>query len=259
MNMGSMDTLPGKIQVVDILGVSIHKLTRADVFDIVKARHRSGTPTWIVTANAELVMRAKDDEQIVAALQQADLRLADGSGIVWGARKLGGHLPERLPGVEIAEELVVWARDAGLSVYFLGAQPGVAEEAIAKLRQKYPGLKVAGHHHGYFDKAQEAEVLAEIRGVKPDILLVALGAPRQELWLARHFTELGVSVAVGVGGSLDVWSGRVKRAPAWMGERGLEWLYRLIKEPRRAKRMLALPRFVYWVLVTKVTGKSLGK
>ncbi|NMB24206.1 MAG: WecB/TagA/CpsF family glycosyltransferase [Firmicutes bacterium] len=259
MNIGRVGTSPGEIPTVDILGISIHRLTRAEVLDIVEQRYRSGVPTWIVTANAELVMGAKEDGQIATVLHKADLRLADGSGIVWAARRLGDHLPARLPGVEIAEELVAWAASAGLTLYLLGSQPGVAEEATTKLQQKYRGLEVVGSRHGYFDTTQETEILAEIRDVKPDILLVALGAPRQEFWLAQHFENLGVSIAVGVGGSLDVWAGRVKRAPAWMGDRGLEWLYRLIKEPRRAKRMLALPRFVFWVLVNRVTGRSWRK
>ena len=243
------------IPTVNILGIPIHQMTRTELFSLLQERKEADQSTWVVTVNAELVMRAREKQQVADALQQADLLLADGSGIVWAARALGSYLPERLPGIEVAEGLVKWAAVAGLTMYFLGAQPGVAEEAIAKLWLKYPELEVVGHHHGYFQEAEAAGIIAEICSRRPDILLVALGAPRQELWLARHFADLGTCLAVGVGGSLDVWSGRVKRAPAWMGDRGLEWLYRLVTQPQRAGRMLALPRFVYQVMRAKMVGR----
>jgi|LSQX01.2.fsa_nt_gb N-acetylglucosaminyldiphosphoundecaprenol N-acetyl-beta-D-mannosaminyltransferase len=247
------------VPTVDILGIPIHQLTRKELLQLLKERLQQRLTTWLVTVNAELVVRAGDDPKVASALQKADLLVADGAGVVWAARTLGGVELERLPGVEIAEELVKWAAEAGLKVYFLGAEPGVAEAAAMELRYRYPGLLTAGCRHGYFTQAEEQYILEEIKGAGPDILLVALGAPRQELWLAEHQRELAVPVAVGVGGSFDVWAGRVKRAPAWMGDAGLEWLFRLIIQPRRARRMLALPRFVQQVLRRKYTGRCAGK
>ena len=239
------------IPTVDILGIPIHQLDREKLLWRLRERQEAGLSTWLVTANAELIVRAGDNPTLARALRGADLLVADGSGVIWAARTLGTPLPERIPGVEIAEDLIKWAASEGLKVYFLGAEPGVAKTAVAQLRTKYPGLTVVGYHHGYFSKDEEQGIIEEISNLRPDILLVALGAPRQELWLAEHTSHLGVSLAVGVGGSLDVWAGRVKRAPAWMGNRGLEWLYRLITQPWRAKRMLALPVFVYRVMKTK--------
>lgn len=237
--------------IVDILGVPIHRLTRSELLQLLRERVEAGLATWLVTVNAELVVRAGDDPMVAAALRKADILVADGAGVVWAARTLAGVELERLPGVEIGEELVRWAAEAGLTVYFLGAEPGVAEAAVERLRRRYPGLVTAGCRHGYFTPEEEEDILEDIKEAAPDILLVALGAPRQELWLAQHQRELGVPVAVGVGGSFDVWAGRVKRAPAWMGDLGLEWLFRLLIQPRRAGRMLALPRFVRQVLRRK--------
>ncbi|NLK09184.1 MAG: WecB/TagA/CpsF family glycosyltransferase [Firmicutes bacterium] len=235
------------LPTVNILGTEIHRLSREHLLQLIEERYEEGIPTWIVTANAEMAVRAKEEAEVADVLAKADLRLADGAGIVWAAKQMGSNVPERLPGVEIAEELVAWAAVNNLTIYMLGAGPGVAEEAVLELQTRYPGLRIVGYHHGYFDEKQELDILDDIRKKKPNLLLVALGAPRQEQWIAQHFPSLNTAIAVGVGGSFDVWAGRVKRAPTWMGERGLEWLYRLIKEPRRAKRMLALPRFVWYI------------
>ncbi len=243
------------VPTVDVLGIPIHRLTQEQLLKLLRNRKDSGLATWLVTANAELIVRAGDNPVLARELKKADLLVADGSGVVWAARALGSHLPQRLPGVEIAEELVKWAAREGLTIYFLGAKPGVAAAAVAKLRSRYPSLSVAGIHHGYFSESEEQEIMREIKYLEPDILLVALGAPRQELWLAEHFGELRVPVAVGVGGTFDVWAGRVKRAPIWMSNMGLEWLYRLMVEPWRARRMVALPHFVHRVMRAKFRGR----
>lgn len=240
---------------VDILGIPIHQLTQEELLGLLRERKGMGLATWLVTANAELIVRAGDNPTLAEALHRADVVVADGSGVVWAARTLGGFLPERLPGIEIAEGLIKWAAREGLTVYFLGAEPGVAESAIDRLSAKYPGLMVAGYQHGYFTDPEEQRIIEKIAMLKPDILLVALGAPRQELWLDRNLRHLDVPLAVGVGGSFDVWAGRVKRAPTWAGDLGLEWLYRLVTQPWRARRMLALPRFVCRVIKAKFTAR----
>lgn len=188
------------VPTVDILGVPIHQITERELLELLERRQAASQRTWLVTVNAELVIRARESREVAQTLGRADLLLADGSGIIWAARRLGGCLLEKLPGVEIAEKLVKWAAGTGLSVYFLGAKPGVAQEAAAKMQSKYPGFNIAGYRDGYFGNMEEEEVVAEIRGLAPDILLVALGAPRQELWIAKHFNELQVGMAVGVGG-----------------------------------------------------------
>ena len=253
--LGVQDTVNVHVPIADILGIPIHRVSRQQLLQLLQERKEAGLTTWLITANAELIVRADDNTSLAQTLRKADLLVADGSGVVWAGRVLGSYLPERLPGVEIAEELIKWAADEGLSVYFFGAEPGVAEAAVKQLCSKYPGLPVAGYHHGYFAESEGREIVREIEQLKPDILLVALGAPRQELWIEQHISSLDVSIAIGVGGSFDIWAGRVKRAPGWMGDWGLEWLYRLATQPRRAKRMLALPQFVYRVIKARFTSR----
>ncbi|HEY8417424.1 MAG TPA: WecB/TagA/CpsF family glycosyltransferase [Limnochordales bacterium] len=234
---------------VTILGTGVDPVTKAEALDRAEALIRRGEPAQVVTINPELVMHAQRDPAVAAALARAALVVPDGIGIVWAARLLGRPVPERVPGIEFAEGLLHRAAVLGYRVFLLGAAPGVAEEAARRLAARCPGLMVAGTHHGYFRPEDEAAVVEAIRRAQPHILLVALGAPRQELWIARHLEACRVPLAVGVGGSLDVFAGRVRRAPVWMQQVGLEWLYRLVRQPARAGRMLALPQFALRVLL----------
>ena len=181
------------------------------------------------------------------AVLAADLRFPDGVGAVWAAARQGVPGLERVPGIELAEALLEGAAAAGLPVYLLGAAEGVAAEAAERLCERFPGLAVVGTHHGYFAAADDADVARAVRASGAAILLAALGAPRQEVFLHRRREELGAAVAMGVGGSFDVWAGRVERAPEWTHTLGVEWLYRLATDPKRARRQLALPRFAWRV------------
>ncbi len=184
-------------------------------------------------------------------INSADLVTPDGSGIVWAARYLGEPVPERVTGIDLMREICKQAHYNGWKIFLLGGAPGVAAEAAEQLQIEYPNIKIVGTHHGYFPEDEERNVMELIKSAGPDIIFVALGAPRQEFWIKSHQENLPVKVAVGVGGSFDVVSGRVKRAPQWMQRLRLEWLARLIKEPWRAKRMLALPKFVLLVMKSK--------
>lgn len=215
------------------------------------ARAGRGTEarTRVATAfNPELAVRAQDDPRVTEALLAADLRYPDGVGVVWAAGRRGAVGLERVPGVELAARVIEGLAADDLSVYLLGAAPGVAEAAAEALTAKLPGLKVAGCRHGYFTRAEEQGIVAEIRESGAAALLVALGTPRQQLFIQRHRDDLGVRVALGVGGSFDVWSGRVRRAPAWTRSLGVEWLYRLVTDPRRARRQVALVVFAWRAL-----------
>lgn len=208
-----------------------------------------GPVTWTaVSFNPELVIRAQREPGVAEALLAADLRYPDGVGVVWAAARRGARGLERVPGIELAEHVLERAAAEGLGVYLLGAAPGVVEEAAEVLRARYPGLWVAGTHHGYFTAEEEADIVTEVRDSGAAILLVALGAPRQELFVYRNRAVLGARVALGVGGSFDVWSGRVRRAPGWARALNVEWLYRLVADPRRLRRQVALPVFVGRVL-----------
>lgn len=208
----------------------------------------AGVTAAAVSFNPELVVRAQGDPAAAEALLAADLRYPDGVGVVWAAGRRGARGVERVPGIELAERVLAGAAGEGLGVYLLGAAPGVAEAAAEALRGRYPGLWVAGTGHGYFGAGEEPDVVAAVRASGAVILLAALGAPRQELFIHRNRHALGARVALGVGGSFDVWSGRVRRAPGWARSLGVEWLYRLAVDPRRFRRQLALPVFVGRVL-----------
>ena len=201
-------------------------------------------------------MRAREDMHAAEILRASDLCYADGVGAVWAAkRRLGPGdesrpTIERVAGIDLAQRVLELAAEAGLSVYFLGAKPGVAAAASRKQQARLPGLRVAGLHDGYFSPADEAAAVAAVRGSGADILLVAMGAPKQESLLYRHRDEWGAKVALGVGGSFDVWAGTVVRAPEWTQKAGVEWLYRLARDPRRLRRQMVLPRYAFRVVTT---------
>ena len=212
-----------------------------------------------VSFNPELIIMAQADPTAATALLEADLCYPDGVGAVWSAGRQGGRLrapqggpslpPERVAGVDLAARVVRLAAEGGLSVFFLGAAPGVAEEAARRQGERCPGLRIAGTHHGYFSAAEEHEVVRTVRESGADILLVAMGAPRQEILLHRHRDEWGAGVGLGIGGSFDVWAGNVKRAPAWTQRANVEWLYRLAVDPRRVRRQAVLPRYAGQVIM----------
>lgn len=235
-------------QQVDMFGVPLARIDMEQALSRVDQFIQERAPHMIVTSDSTGIVRAHDDPEFRAVLQAADMVTADGRGVVWMARVLGLPMRERVSGVDMMERLCARAAERGYSVYLLGARPGVAEEAARVLQRRYPGLRVAGTHHGYFTPDEEPAIVQQIAEARPDILFVALGAPAQEKWISRHREQLGVPVAMGVGGSFDVISGRLKRAPLWMQKAGLEWLWRALLEPRRLPRLWALPRLLWMTL-----------
>ncbi|MNS11685.1 putative N-acetylmannosaminyltransferase [compost metagenome] len=205
-------------------------------------------PLQIVTLNAEMSMQAIENPPLGAVIKNCGLVVPDGSGVVWALKRQGVDTP-KVAGVDLVRGMAEQAAQKGHKLFLLGAKPGVAAEAAQALQASYPGLNIAGVRDGYFKPEDEPALFDEIRRAAPDILLVALGVPRQELWIAEHQQALGVPVAMGVGGSFDVFAGRVQRAPEAFQKLHLEWLYRLIQEPWRFQRMQStLPRFVGEVL-----------
>jgi N-acetylglucosaminyldiphosphoundecaprenol N-acetyl-beta-D-mannosaminyltransferase len=266
VSQANTNTTRPETEKVEILGVAVDRVDRNGaaqfIADAIARFHQakaagSALPVLahIVTANSEIVMLAKQQSDVADILCQAALVVPDGIGLVWGSRILGQPLTERVPGIELMEAMLAKCAQTGWRPFFLGAAPGVAEEAKAVVEQRYPGLQVAGVHHGYFNETEIPRVLQIIRETQPDLLLVALGAPRQERWIATYRDQLEVPVGVGVGGSLDIWSGRSQRAPQWMCDMGLEWLYRLLRQPTRTRRMLALPRFAFAVWRERLTRR----
>ena len=216
------------------------------------ADQRAGRPArlQVVTMNAEMAMQAQRDAELGAIIREAGLVTPDGSGVVWAVRRQpDAPRIAKVAGVDLLKAIVARAAEEGWRIYFLGAGPGVAQTAADKLAGENPGLQVAGVQDGYFQPADEPAVRAAIQAARPDVLLVALGVPRQEKWIATWQEALAVPVAMGVGGSFDVFAGKVQRAPGVFQRLHLEWLYRLIQEPWRFNRMRStLPAFVKEVL-----------
>ena len=230
------------------LGVPVHLVTMEETVDLARVFLSVPGCAQIATVNPEFVMAAQRDAGFLDVLRSADLCIADGIGLVLASRRTASPLPERVPGSELVYRLAALAEEEGKRLFLLGAAPGVAEEAAAILQARFPGLLIAGTFAGSPAQEESDTLIGLINDSKADLLYVAYGAPKQDLWIARHrdrFTT--VRLAMGVGGSLDFVTGRAQRAPQWVQRLGLEWLHRLILEPWRWRRMLALPQFAWKV------------
>lgn len=245
-----------KIETVSILGIPVAKMTMAEVLDWIRIMVEQGKSRHVVTANAEIIHKAKREQEFSRLINNADLITADGSGVIWASKVLGNPLPERVTGIDLVHQLFSQAEAKGWRLYLLGAAPEVVEKAVLNTLSKHPLLQVAGYHHGYYSQEETAEVVENIAKSKPDILLVGMGAPRQEKFIQEYLSQMKATIAIGVGGSFDVLAGKASRAPKWMQKAGLEWLYRLSKEPKRFWRMTDLPRFVIKILGQKLFSKK---
>jgi len=232
-----------------ILGVPVDAIAYDQWMEQIRqwVRH-SRRPHHVCTVNPEFIMLARQDPIFFNILNRADLCVPDGVGLLWASRLLGSPIAQRVTGSDGVPLIAAHAAKHGWRIFFLGAASGIAEKAAAVLRQGHPGLQVAGSYAGSPAEAEEDHIVSLINGSAADILLVAYGAPAQDKWIARNLPRLHVKMAMGIGGSLDFIAGTVPRAPVWMRENGLEWLYRLIRQPWRLRRMLRLPRFVIAVL-----------
>jgi N-acetylglucosaminyldiphosphoundecaprenol N-acetyl-beta-D-mannosaminyltransferase len=245
-------------QSIEILGVKVHKVTLMEALALLKSMALDGGPHLVITLNSEMIMRAQRDHHFRDIINNASLSLPDAMGIVWASRILGTALPERLAGVDTVERLAEMASMSGIRLFLLGAAPGIAERVAAKLQSRHPSLIIAGTFAGSPHLDEEAEICRRVGAAKPHVLLVAYEVPQQEYWIARNLQRLHVPVVINVGGSFDFIAGVTRRAPLWMREHGLEWLYRLICQPRRLWRMLALPCFAAAVLHHRASA-LLGK
>ena len=199
----------------------------------------------IVTADASTIVIAQSDPEFREIVNSADLVTPDSAGILWAAKRVGAPIPERVPGVDLAWRLCELCAEEGHPVFLLGGAEGIAERAAENLVARFPGLRVAGTRHGFFDS--DDEVVGAINSSGAKLLLVAMGIPKQEKWISRNLHRLNARLAMGVGGTLDVFAGEVRRAPGWMRDRGLEWAYRLITNPRKIRKVAKLPQFVWLV------------
>ena len=238
---------------IDVMGVGFDSLTIEEAVAKAKTLMAERRAAYVVTPNPEIVMVCREQPEAMEAVQAADLVLPDGIGVIYGARILGTPLKSKLPGIDFISALMEDISKQGKRVFLLGAKPGVAETAGERLAARYPGLVIVGTQDGYFK--DDAPVVEAVNAAQADLLLVCLGAPKQELWMRRNQSRLNVGLMAGLGGSLDVFAGTVKRAPKAFQKLGLEWLYRLLKEPKRIGRMLKLPKFLFACIGKKLRGR----
>lgn len=236
----------------EVLGILFDDLTRQEAAQAGASLLEENKFHYVVTPNPEFILAAEKDREFRQVLNGADLVLPDGIGVVYSAKIQGTPLKERVPGIEFAADMLACLNKTGGRLYLLGAKPGVAEEAGQRILSQYPNITLCGVQDGYF-KDEEA-VLLKVAAARPDLLFVCLGAPKQEKWMARWGRHTGARLAVGLGGALDVFAGTVERAPESWRRLGLEWAYRLKKEPRRAGRMAKLP-----LVLVKAAGARFKK
>jgi len=236
------------VPTVPIYGIHFSKMNMQDTIEHLTAAILSGKPHQVITANPIMVMAALNDPSVMRVMKQADLVVPDGTGVVWAAKYVGQPVAERVTGFDLMHNLLHVGESYRWKVYLLGTAPDTVAEAARRLQAQYPSIDIVGYRDGYFKADQDAEVIAEIRKAAPDMLFVARGADTQEPWIGKYRNELGVPLVMGIGGTLDIIAGKLKRAPIIFQKLRLEWFYRLLKEPKRFFRMLALPQFVVKVI-----------
>lgn len=242
-----------------VLGLPVHLVD--NYVDWLRSCLQQGKGAHVVTLNAEMTMQAERHDKLAGVINSADLVIPDGAGVVFYLR-LQGQRIQRCPGIELAESLLQSLGQSGAetSVFFYGGAPGVAEAAAMAWQRQLPGLNIVGTQHGYLDPKEEEKFRQTLRQLQPQLILVGLGVPRQELWIAQNRYLCPQAIWIGVGGSFDIWAGVKSRAPAWLGDHYLEWLYRLYQEPWRWRRMLALPQFAWKALIHRLTqGSQIGQ
>ncbi len=231
-----------------MLGFGVDKVSMAQAMDCFEELINKDGLSIVVTANPEILNEATKNKELAEVINNADLVTPDGMSLVLLSKVKRDPFEERVTGIDFAFAALKRTAELGKSVFLLGGKPGVADMAAENLKKMIPGLNIAGTNDGYFKPEQDLDIVAKVNESGADFLLVAMGAPRQELFLARHKAELKANVGVGIGGSLDVWSGNTQRAPEFYQKHNIEWLYRLKTEPQRFGRMAKIPVFMLKVI-----------
>lgn len=245
--------------ICNILGVPFNNMSPVETVELLNVYLSGDTKAAVCTPNPEMVMLALKDPEFMEVLNKSTVNIPDGIGIIYASRFTENRIEERVPGCDTVLALFDKMKNNKKTVYFFGGAPGVAEKAKEEMEKRFKGLNVVGTADGYFDEEKEKLIIADINEKKPDLLLVGIGFPKQEKWIAKHLDELNTKVAIGVGGSLDVFSGTVKRAPQAFIKLNLEWFYRLLCQPSRIGRMLQLPVFMFTVIKERYFKKKDGK
>ena len=241
--------------VIEFMGCRMHPWTMRETVEEITRRIKAGVFTQHVVVNVAKLVNMRKDAALRASVESCDIINIDGMGVVWGARLLGHDVPERVAGVDLFHELLAMSAREGFSVYLLGATEEVVARVAQVVRTRYPDLRIAGFHHGYFWDDEQA-VVNKIKASGADLLFVAITSPKKEKFIAKWRNQLGVKFVMGVGGTFDVVAGKVRRAPRWMQRIGLEWLFRLLQEPRRLGRryLVTNGKFLWYILRAKMTG-----
>ncbi|SIS41429.1 WecB/TagA/CpsF family glycosyltransferase [Salimicrobium flavidum] len=237
----------------NFLGVDVAPLTYKQVIKQIEKNIEAGEQSTVIAVNPEKVMKAREDEELRDLINGSTFQIPDGIGIVLASRMTGGAITDRVTGIEMMGYLLHLAEQKRLRIFLYGAKEEIITEAMARIKKNHPNITIAGYENGYED--DEEKVVRHIQESNADMLFVALGSPKQELWIRRNKDRLPVKVFQGVGGSLDVWAGAVHWAPKIWRDMNLEWLYRLLSDPKRFKRQLALPKFA-WLILKKRKGRS---
>lgn len=240
---------------INILGTPVDCVTMSTALDYVEdIILKANKPSSILAINPEKIIKAKKEPLLLKSLKQAKLVIPDGVGVVWAARLLGLGKMKRVPGAELMPAICERAAQKGYKLFLFGGKAEVNARAVAVLRKQYPGIQIVGHHHGYVSKQEMPNLIEKINTSEAEVLFIALGSPTQELWMEQYFPKLkNIKVCQGVGGTFDVIAGTIRRAPLIFRQLSLEWLYRLISQPRRFFRQVALPKFVYKIFVCRLT------
>ncbi|MBS1705754.1 MAG: WecB/TagA/CpsF family glycosyltransferase [Armatimonadetes bacterium] len=240
------------VNTANLLGIPISLMDMNATLDWIAARVESRVPSLVITADATALVIAQETPKFMDVLREASLITADSVGILWALRKKGIASPHKVSGVDLVAKLTEISSQTGLRIYYMGSSPGVAEMAAEKMRLRFPGCNIVGTHHGYFPADSDDIVAQEIAAAKPDILFVAMGMPRQEEFILKTMTTIQAPVAMGVGGSFDVFSGKTKRAPILFQKLHMEWLWRLALNPTKIAKVKKLPQFAWMVIRGKV-------
>jgi N-acetylglucosaminyldiphosphoundecaprenol N-acetyl-beta-D-mannosaminyltransferase len=240
-----------ELKSIPLLDVHVHDIDMDGALALIDSFIQERGSHHVVTLDASMCVTAMDDIELREIIKKAELVTPDSVGVLWASKRQGYQLRGRVSGVEIVERLCSLSAERNYRIFFFGAAPGVAEMAAETMRNRYPGCKIVGTRDGYFKASQDKDIICQIKDAKPDVLCAALGIPKQERWIAGHREELGVPICIGVGGTLDVLSGKVQRAPVWMQRLCLEWLYRLASNPKKIGKVMTLPRFVWLILTGK--------
>ena len=239
-------------KLVNIAGINIDDITMSQAVERVYEFIASGENHSIYTPNAEIMMEGIASKNLKSILNNADMLVADGAGVVLASKILGRQVAEKVSGFDLVKNLLISSKEHPIKFFLFGGKPGIAETAKANINRDYPGAEVVGIRNGYFKEEEVASIVEQINNSNAEVLLVCLGAPKQEEWIEKNKSQLKVKVSIGVGGTMDVLAGNVKLAPDFFRNNGLEWMYRLYKEPKRFKRMLRLPKFILYIIGIKL-------